>query len=1307
MVLGGVVRGETGTCNPVTSVAACVGDKVGTDINPPFCGGGLVCEFSGPAQECGCAVPAAECPPVDVNDCCGGNGDGVFTDDEGSLITVTGGQVSGAGATLFVDFFLSPTSTNDWIDVDGDGVSGFCDPTANPTGCPPGSFQFVDQLARGYTDGAPLNTHWMFQYRSVGSVNGFNEFVGSQLCGTFVRSIPSEAGQFNQVTYASGGSSLNGTGDYGTGSPVQPCEINFSFLDVPSAWGVQVDAGAKGCFIKCLTNADCPSGSTCVGAICDPLPACQDDGDCIFDTIVGKCRGNPKWDAQPTQSGYGLNPIPSSTGFISNLQTLSRTCGSCSLGGNVCDIDSNCNGTQRCANGACTISNLPCAGDGDCPLVTGQTCVAGAGGQVSLNTDILNPTNDTIFDFIAAVVPVAYIANRGTGVQDVKYSEMQYLFATGRMPNGENLVGATRSAGSGTRNAIMNSTGIDTTWGRGDNVGPEYTVTGQSNLGPGHQSTNGGGSTQVENAVEQRRLAIGTTGLGGPSRAISDAQGFRYEILNLCKDVDTNGNPLCDCSVPNACAELRTCSTTTNQACVNSGDCPMGETCVLRNADRANNGYVRPSTSTILDNCDACCGYTIVGNGSFVVRGNPDQTDPGAPDYMNDGAVRDYINNLADSVASFSGINPNICLFSEVCSATTTQNCVADSDCPVGETCSVPRPCTNSSQCTPKRCDNADIACTVDADCPVGGVCRTDSCGNQLNMPGQFLATTFTLPNGVDCTQSFDDGMEFFATPGLNQTLQNFTRVPPAPLTAPYPTPAFGSINPNSGGRVPARKTGFRYSDGQSGANIQYVYWNGATYTTNLASGQRLAKRNRLQGDFNEDCARDVNDAAELVKALYAPRAWQQTAAAINTGGGCYGPPAAENQSAGSAVDGAIPEVIGDFDGDGSLTKEDLRYFMDGLALSGGVLNRKAGAIAIDNAIAANAEPHPWADNGERLLCSTADVICTVDGNCPVGETCTRLLPAGDVRRNLVIPSAPGGDPTFLAPQRDVDDAGDPFLATGKAYVAGDFRGDVAGSRTQDCRNGLCSITGFPCSVNTDCGPMNPNAGGDPIGWDGRVDDKDLDYVCAQTRVGTWSEINNAVFLDLSADMNGDGDVDKSDLDELIQVILGSDYGDVNLDGVVDAADRAIVEANIANPPANPGWADGDFNCDGVIDTDDFCSFALRGDIHPPLLGDADVDVDDLLCILDGFGDLSLCPTSDVTPCSPDPCSIDDDCVASTTGTVCIDGGCRCAVDSDCDALGVSCNETRQGGRCELVDVDDLLLELDAFSGVAPACSCP
>src|SRR3989338_9728710 len=77
-----------------------------------------------------------------VNGDCTNNGAVVFPNpDNVHNFTVTGGQVSGAGATLFVDFFLAPASTNDWIDLDNDGQAGYFFPV----------FPYVDQLATQFT----------------------------------------------------------------------------------------------------------------------------------------------------------------------------------------------------------------------------------------------------------------------------------------------------------------------------------------------------------------------------------------------------------------------------------------------------------------------------------------------------------------------------------------------------------------------------------------------------------------------------------------------------------------------------------------------------------------------------------------------------------------------------------------------------------------------------------------------------------------------------------------------------------------------------------------------------------------------------------------------------------------------------------------------------------------------------------------------------------------------------------------------------------------------------------------------------
>ena len=109
-------------------------------------------------------------------------------------ITINGGQVNMAGATLFVDFFRTLSSTNDWIDANNDGFFGFVNPDP--------SYRFVDQLATEFASGQSLDTWWAFNYRAVGSVNGFSEFIDSQLCGTIPTDAPSEAGLFNRFEYA-------------------------------------------------------------------------------------------------------------------------------------------------------------------------------------------------------------------------------------------------------------------------------------------------------------------------------------------------------------------------------------------------------------------------------------------------------------------------------------------------------------------------------------------------------------------------------------------------------------------------------------------------------------------------------------------------------------------------------------------------------------------------------------------------------------------------------------------------------------------------------------------------------------------------------------------------------------------------------------------------------------------------------------------------------------------------------------------------------------------------------------------------
>ena len=72
-------------------------------------------------------------------------------------------------------------------------------------------------------------------------------------------------------------------------------------------------------------------------------------------------------------------------------------------------------------------------------------------------------------------------------------------------------------------------------------------------------------------------------------------------------------------------------------------------------------------------------------------------------------------------------------------------------------------------------------------------------------------------------------------------------------------------------------------------------------------------------------------------------------------------------------------------------------------------------------------------------------------------------------------------------------------------------------------------------------------------------------------------------------DLDSSGVVDQGDVDALVRLILNTDYGDVNLDGSIDAADFGLLAANAGRAG---GWALGNLDGDAFIDIDDF--FMLR-----------------------------------------------------------------------------------------------------------------
>jgi hypothetical protein len=364
---------------------------------------------------------------------------------------------------------------------------------------------------------------------------------------------------------------------------------------------------------------------------------------------------------------------------------------------------------------------------------------------------------------------------------------------------------------------------------------------------------------------------------------------------------------------------------------------------------------------------------------------------------------------------------------------------------------------------------------------------------SNLGMPGEYAANQFLLMSALTNVHSESDYATMLPNSAKNTCVAAYTLANNVHTNAKYT-----SFNNAPAGKVPSRKTGSVYSDGVAGGSNYIRQGSVASPNVAVSYGGDLNVRSKIAGDFNGSGARDAGDVTEMVRAF----AQRSGGARWNAPDGIYGAGAGEQ---------AIIEVLGDFDGNGSFDRSDVRYFADGLFLVNGSLDRAAGFTAVDTAFGGN----------------------------------------------------------FF----------NTIIATGKAYEAGDSRGDVAGS-TVGARKGYA-----------------------PTGADGRVDGKDIDYVHAQFRSNArivdgqanWSDLNEAVYFDLSADINGDLIVDQKDICVLVTQILGTTIGDVNLDGSRDATDLAIAIAYRGGNDRAGGWANGDVDGDGFVTTSDL-SIIASGD---------------------------------------------------------------------------------------------------------------
>ena len=182
-------------------------------------------------------------------------------------------------------------------------------------------------------------------------------------------------------------------------------------------------------------------------------------------------------------------------------------------------------------------------------------------------------------------------------------------------------------------------------------------------------------------------------------------------------------------------------------------------------------------------------GSAATGNTDGTVTETPSSPPPGADGYCTYTGVPC---SIATQAVDCPDVGPNdivqVCA-NRVCSNNPAIACDDTADC-------------GGAACPPGRCTlQGGVTCNDEAACPdtTDNVCETVNLSGQLNTPGQFLAATFTLPQGIDCTQTLESGLLFAATQGFNQPLQENIR------STCLATPAYNSVNPTTGGPVPAR----------------------------------------------------------------------------------------------------------------------------------------------------------------------------------------------------------------------------------------------------------------------------------------------------------------------------------------------------------------------------------------------------------------------------------------------------------------------------------------------------------------------
>jgi len=417
----------------------------------------------------------------------------------------------------------------------------------------------VQQLAPG--GASNLSQPYLVQYRVVGSVNGFIELTrfGSGSCAT---------GSDSNVSGILGNrplASISGVASFAYNNRLLYIN-NGNSGGIPATYNLGNPGGApntsNSAYLALYSAPNTSSG----GQICiDVAPI-----DVSSSLATQKPGGSPQWDRKPVDGGYGTNPVNSGT----------RPFGTAGFG------------------------NLP-------------STLAGLNGRNLFNS--ANPgaaDSNTIFDNSLAFAPIAPVVNYGTGVTQIKMTELQHLFVTGRANTGENLVVSTRDVGSGTRNAFNNCIGVDPSFGRGDSVGGLSTSGNNHILGNEFTPSNKGSNGGMEQVLRNVRLGIGYV---GTERGVTGSGSGSWLTTNSLEIVD------------------------------------------VQNDIYGGTAYVRPTTTNIVRNSND--GWLLGGQAVLATIGDPRSSPASAGGQGWAGAFDPFVDTNCDGIRqateSFTDLNGN------------------------------------------------------------------------------------------------------------------------------------------------------------------------------------------------------------------------------------------------------------------------------------------------------------------------------------------------------------------------------------------------------------------------------------------------------------------------------------------------------------------------------------------------------------------------------------------------------------------------------------------------------------------------